>query len=68
LWTSARTGGGPNANGKDYDGDTNGNTIADGVELDFAGIAGPATGPDGAISFDLAQMLYESGDSCAAPP
>jgi hypothetical protein len=68
LWTSARTGGGPNANGKDYDADTNGNTIADGLELDFAGIAGPATGPDGAISFDLAQMLSEGGDSCAAPP
>jgi hypothetical protein len=69
LWAGAITGGGPNANGKDYDADGNGNTIADGLELDFAGIAGPATGPDGGISgFDLAQMLYESGDSCAAPP
>jgi 5-hydroxyisourate hydrolase-like protein (transthyretin family) len=69
AWGGARTGGGPNPNGKVYDADGNSNTIADGVELDFAGLPGPATGPDGGISgFDLAQLLFEGGSSCSAPP
>lgn len=68
-WGGAASGGGPNSNGKDYDADANGNTVADGVEMDFAGLAGPATGPDGGISaFDLSQLLSEGGDSCIAPP
>jgi hypothetical protein len=69
AWGGAKHLGGPNANGNDYDADGNSNTIADGVELDFAGLPGPATGPDGGISgFDLNQLLYEGGDSCVAPP
>jgi CSLREA domain-containing protein len=68
-WLGAATGGGPNPNGMDYDADVNANTIADGLELDFARISGSATGSDGGISgFDLGQMLSEVGDSCTAPP
>ena len=69
AWGGAEHLGGSSANGNDYDADGNSNTIADGVELDFAGILGPATGPDSGISgFDLSQMLAEGGDSCVAPP
>jgi hypothetical protein len=69
FWVGARIGGGPNANGKDYDLDWNVNGTPDGEELDYAGLPGPATGPDGGISgFDLNQMLAEVGDSCVAPP
>jgi hypothetical protein len=69
AWGGAKHGGGPNPNGKDYDVDGNGNGIRDGVELDFAGLPGSATGPDGGISgFDLNQMLAEGGDKCTAPP
>lgn len=73
VWGNAFSGGGPNANGKDYDVDGNTplgppqpNGIADGLELDYAGVAGPATGPDGGISgFDLGALLAQGGDSCA---
>jgi hypothetical protein len=69
AWGGATTGGGPNANGNDYDTDGNSNGIADGLELDFAGLSGPATGPDGGISgFDLSDLLSQGGDSCVAPP
>jgi subtilisin family serine protease len=52
-----------------YDGDTNGNTTADGEEVDYAGLPGPATGPDGAVSgFDLNDLTFQLNDSCAAPP
>jgi hypothetical protein len=68
-WAGTVDNGPPNSNGKDYDDDSNSNTIEDGIEMDFAGIAGPATGPDGGISgFDLGQLLFESGSSCVAPP
>jgi hypothetical protein len=69
AWGGAKHLGGPNANGKVYDADGNHNGTPDGVELDFAGLAGPHTGPDGGISgFDLSQMLAEGGDSCVAAP
>ena len=62
-------GGGPNELGRDYNADTNSNGIDDGLEIDFAGLAGPASGPDGAISgFDLSAMLSQGGHSCLAPP
>ena len=59
----------PNAFGKSYDADTNGNTIADGREMDFTGLAGPGSGPDGGISgFDSSYLSSQGGDSCVAPP
>jgi hypothetical protein len=67
-WLGAASGGLP-VHGHSYDADANSNTIADGLELDFASLAGGGTGPDGGISgFDLGQMLGELGASCSAPP
>jgi hypothetical protein len=61
--------GGPNLGGKDYDDDGNANGIDDGREMDFASVAGPTSGPDGAISgWDLSSMLGQGGHSCLAPP
>jgi hypothetical protein len=69
LWGGAVDSGPPNHNGKDYDDDSNSNTIEDGLEMDFAGIAGPGTGPDGGISgFDLSDLISQGGDSCTALP
>jgi hypothetical protein len=68
-WSGAVNNGPPNSNGKDYDDDSNGNGLEDGWEIDYASINGRGTGPDGGISgFDLNQVMYESGDSCVAPP
>jgi hypothetical protein len=65
VWSGAVNNGPPNANGKDYDNDNNGNGLEDGWEIDYASINGYGTGPDGGISgFDLGQMMYEGGDSC----
>jgi hypothetical protein len=69
TYGGTRAGGPPNGAGRSYDSDTNGNTIPDGQEMDFAGAAGPGTGPDGGISgFDLSDLLSQGGDSCVAPP
>jgi hypothetical protein len=69
LYGGTRDDGPPNAAGSDYDDDKNPNGIDDGREMDFAGAAGPASGPDGGISgFDLSAMLAQGGDSCVAPP
>jgi len=61
--------GGACAGSSPYDDDTNENTVPDGEEMDFAGLAGLGTGPDGCISgFDLSDLLSQGGHSCQAPP
>jgi hypothetical protein len=61
--------GGPNRSGKDYDAETNVNTIPHGREIDSPGRGGFHTGPDGGISaFDFSDLLTQVGDSCIAPP
>jgi hypothetical protein len=68
AYGNTRDGGPPNAGGKSYNDDSNGNTVPDGREMDFAGPAGPASGPDGVISgLDLSAMLAQGGDRCLAP-
>jgi hypothetical protein len=43
--------------------------VEEGQEYDYAGVASPASGPDGGVSgFDLAALLAQAGDSCATPP
>jgi YVTN family beta-propeller protein len=68
-WGNIRAGGPPNLDGKSYDADTNGNTIPDGREMDFAGVKGPHSGPDGGIGpADMSAFSVQEGDSCVAPP
>jgi len=68
LWGGTIDNGPPNSNGKDYDNDSQPNGIEDGREMDFAGVTGPAAGPDGGISgFDLNALLAQGGDVCVIP-
>ncbi len=60
----------PNAIGRDYDFDIDGNTVKDGLAYDRS--AGPVWSdtPDGAISIlvDALLVLAQTGDSCRLPP
>ena len=69
-WIGAANNGGPNAMGNDYDNDTNGNGIEDGMEYDRSPSTTPGkpwllTAPNGAISLsDAGALLGSVGDRC----
>jgi hypothetical protein len=70
TWVGTVDNAGPNVNGRDYDSDSNGNGIEDGIEYDRTpagvGLSGP---PNGAVSLsDVGVVLAQVGDSCVAPP
>jgi hypothetical protein len=68
TWVGTTDGGGPNGNGRDYDNDSNTNTIDDGAEYDrtpAGAISGP---PNGSVSLsDVGVILNQVGDNCTAP-
>lgn len=69
LWFGAINDDVPNATGRDYDDDDNGNGVQDGVEYDRSP-NGPISGPpDFAVSLvDAAVILNQFGDDCTAAP